>query len=146
MNVTILSTRFPAIVLSNIGKTTVKAILESQGINIDYEKDVITLNQTTLSNTGLELEVDQDCRITISRCTRAEAPTPKVKSAIKFLKNQGYTQRPGKGDHLVFNYPNSKPIVINPDKRDKKHIDLGSAKKMAEVFGESLHTLYEKIK
>lgn len=84
--------------------------------------------------------------IIIASGARAEAPTPKLKAVMKFLRARGFEKSSGgKGDHIKFKNKNGEMIILNPDNRDKQHLDLGCAKSLAKTFNMNLVQLYAAV-
>lgn len=107
-------------------------------ISIFHAGDKLTVEQA--ASTALSAQ-----RVVLAEAIIGHAPTPKMRPAIQYLKNQGYTQSTGKGDHIRFTAPDGQSITLNPDKRDSKHLDLASAKELARSLGVSLADLYSMI-
>lgn len=124
---------------------TIGQILEKYEIEIDFEKQALSLGGTRVCQDQLDHTELTASPIIIARGARGEAPTPLVKSAVKYLKNLGYIEGGGKGDHRKFTSDSGAIVILNPAKNDHKHLDLGSAKGLAKHFGVSLGNLYTKI-
>ena len=124
---------------------SINEILHSAGIEIDHEVESVFCGNGKVTKENMGKVHITDGVIIIAKGARGEAPTPKLKAAIKFLISNGFEMEPANGDHIKFRRPNFPTIILNPDNSDKKHIDLGSAKSLAKAFNLTLSELYQRL-
>jgi len=127
-----------------IGKT-LESILIEANISIDFSKQALMVGSNKVQESEVNNIKNIEGVIIISTGAKGHAPTPKIKSVIKYLKSRGYIENGGKGDHRKFSNQKGEVIVLNPDNRDQKHLDLGSAKSLAKALGLNLTTLYAEF-
>jgi predicted RNA binding protein YcfA (HicA-like mRNA interferase family) len=116
-------------ILVEMGKgKTLKSILDSAGIAIDFSSQALYIDNTRISEKDIDNICNINSDIVIAMGAKGQAPTPKMKNVIKHIISLGYKENGGKGDHRKFTNPDGKMIVLNADKNDHKHLDLGSSK------------------
>lgn len=128
--------------------SSISKILEYLDIDLS-ERYVVFSDEKEIESSDFDKEFTHNGVIVISYGTGASgsAPTPKIKNVIKFLKKNNYEKiKGGKGDHMKFkNNVNNTIVILNPDNNDSKHLDLGSAKSLAEKLNMNLVELYREI-
>lgn len=100
-----------------------------------------------IPRTSFDIKGTHNETISIASSSTSEAPTPKVKKTIKYLKTIGFNNISGggKGDHLKFKNSKNETIILNPDNRDKQYLDLGSTKSLAKFLDMKMHDLFDII-
>lgn len=120
-------------------------VLNREGFVVDFSKEVLNVNQQKIEEGEVDLELYEDSIISITFPVKASAPTPKLKKVRRYLKQRGYTETPGRGDHIKFTSSTGAAVTINPDNSDRKHICLGSAKQLALHLHKNLNQLNEML-
>jgi len=75
-----------------------------------------------------------------------EAWVPTLKDFKRYLKYKGFhCERPGKGDHEIWQATDGRHVAVNASHRDKKHVDIASVRQLAEFMGVSFGDLVSNI-
>ena len=126
--------------------SSIAAALEAGSISV-RDDATLHLNGSAIersewATTSLD---EEDALILLASPIRGELPTPKLKEVLAFLRRHGFKRAAGKGDHEKYTAPDGTLIVVNPAKRDSKHIDLGTAKQLAKYLGVNLYELHAAL-
>lgn len=120
-------------------------VLSSYEISVDFESEGVFQAGKAIQENELNSVPASEEPIIIARGVRGEAPTPLYRTAIRYLRQRDYVEHGGKGDHKKFTARNGSIVILNSDKRDKKHLDMGSAKSLAKHLGVSFGKLHEML-
>lgn len=124
---------------------SIEQVLKRYHIEINFENQALPLGGVNIEAYDIRRVLLSKELLVIASGARGEAPTPLVKSAIKYLIKHVFTERGGKGDHRKFTNDNGDIVVLNPAKNDHKHLDLGSSKSLATFLEVPLRRLPEEL-